>query len=445
MIVLKALALVLLGSTDASSIVMELLYILGLIGIFRKCGARWWYALIPCYKSYTLGRCGGRDMEGRVLFVSEAVLTICLVAQLFLPEDSNGYDMVLIIALVTFFVYFVYFIRTFSGLAEVFGRKKTWILLWLPARWLVALIWGYSKKFRPQWTVADLENEGEAFFSGVRASVMDQGLTVNLEERTVRDRLFTKKTLLRDIHLNIKPGSLIMLLGGSGSGKTTLLNAINGYEKAKAEIVLNGKNVYHHYRKMLYEVGFVPQQDLMRGNDTIIRTLSDAATLRLPRQILPEDKKDRISAVMADFGLLPSRNSMVDKLSGGQRKRVSIAMEYIASPTLFILDEPDSGLDGVMAKELMKLLREVANQGKIVIVITHTPDRVADMFDGVIVLARDSARSGRLAFYGSIAEAKQFFERDTMEDIVRCINPVEVGGEGRADEFVRRYAEVQHA
>ena len=112
---------------------------------------------------------------------------------------------------------------------------------------------------------------------------------------------------------------------------------------------------------------------------------------------------------MKIFGLEPVKNNLVEKLSGGQKKRASIAMEFISNPSLFILDEPDSGLDGVMARELMEQLRAIANQGKIVIVITHTPDRVIDLFDDVIVLAKDKNRTGRLAFFGPIEEARAFF------------------------------------
>jgi ABC-type multidrug transport system ATPase subunit len=98
-----------------------------------------------------------------------------------------------------------------------------------------------------------------------------------------------------------------------------------------------------------------------------------------------------------------------------------------------------------MARELFVQLRKIADTGKIVIVITHTPDRVIDLFDDVIVLAKDSARTGRLAWYGSVAEARKFFGREKMEEIVKSVNRKEEGGDGLADEFVMKYGEVQHA
>ena len=131
----------------------------------------------------------------------------------------------------------------------------------------------------------------------------------------------------------------------------------------------------------------------------------------------------------------------MEKLSGGQRKRLSIAMEFISDPTLFILDEPDSGLDGVVARSLFEKLRAIADSGKIVMVITHTPDRVIDLFDDVIVLAKDGSRTGRMAYYGTVEDARAFFGKESMEEILLAVNQKEEGGDGRADEFIEKYAE----
>ena len=351
----------------------------------------------------------------------------------------------MVVTLLVSVIEMIYRIRVYAGLCEVFDKSKAWTLLWIIpyVRVIPALVWGLHKKYQPQWTMAELQSEAASFFSNNRAEVLDQGLTVNLEERTVTE-MFQKKYLLRDIHLYIQPGHMVLLLGGSGAGKTTFLNAVNGYEKAKAEVVLNGRNMYKEYKEMQYDVGFVPQGDLMRGSDSVFRTLTDAATLRLPSNFTRAEREARVEEAMKMLGLTAAKNTLVSKLSGGQRKRLSIAMEFISNPTLFILDEPDSGLDGVIARELFDQLRMIADQGKIVIVITHTPDRVIDRFDDVIVLAKDASRTGRLAFFGPVDEARAFFGRDSMEEIVKSINTPEEGGEGRADEFILKYAEVQH-
>ena len=443
MLPLKILLTLFFESSSLSGILQQTLFFLGLWFVFRKCGEPAWHVLIPGYRDYALSRCADREPEGRVLFISKLFLIAGNIYTLFQPEDSVNrlfFDIVLLSASI---LVMVYSIRVYVGLIEVFGRRKRWILLWLFLEFLAAPLWGFSPKFQPKWRIQDFENEFAEYFSGSRAAILENGLTVNLEERTATE-FFKKKYLLRDIHLNVQPGHMVLLLGGSGSGKTTLLNAINGYEKAKAEVILNGSNVYNEYKHLQYDVGFVPQQDLMRGSDTVLHTLTDAAKLRLPETFTGAERKKRVFDVMEMFGLTTAQNTMLDKMSGGQRKRLSIAMEFLSNPSLFILDEPDSGLDGVMARELMQQLRAIADQGKIVIVITHTPDRVIDLFDDVIVLARDSRRTGRLAFFGTTDEARRFFERERMEQIVMCINRKDEGGEGRADEFIRKFAEVQH-
>ena len=338
---------------------------------------------------------------------------------------------------------FIYRAKICLGLIEVFDRKTIWIIPWALVPAIPALIWGFGKSFQPLWHSQELKTDASEFFSGSKAVVLDQGLTVNLEERTTTD-FFKKKYLLRDIHMYIQPGHMVLLLGGSGAGKTTFLNAVNGYEPAKAEVVMNGANMYKNYKDMQYDIGFVPQQDLIRGSDSVQRTLMDFAALRLPSGFTREERQERVDEVMEIFGLTPVKTSLVSKLSGGQRKRLSIAMEFISNPTLFILDEPDSGLDGVMARELFQQLRQISDQGKIIIVITHTPDRVIDLFDDVIVLAKDAKHTGRLAWFGPIPEARKFFGKEKMEEIVKSVNRPEEGGEGRADEFIMNYAEVQH-
>lgn len=445
-VVLEVLGALLIGNTNIISAALALLYEVGLWGVFKKCGLPGWHALIPGYRDVSLGKCAVRELEGRVLCVIEIAMNVVNAITL----DSNMLENISLLfsslLIAAELVAIVYLARIYNGLAKVFDRKKKWVWLWMIGEIvpIAPLLWGWSKKYQPLWQVQDTEKETARYFSGARAEALGEGLTINLEERSVFD-FFKKKYLLRDIHMNIKPGHMVLLLGGSGAGKTTFVNAVNGYEKAKAEILLNNENVYHNYKKMQYDIGFVPQQDLMRGSDTVLHTLLDSAALRLPKDFTASERRARVDEVMEIFGLLPVKDSLVSKLSGGQRKRLSISVEYLSDPTLFILDEPDSGLDGVMARELMTRLRDIADRGKIVIVITHTPDRVIDLFDDVIVLAKDKNRTGRLAYFGSIEEARGFFGKENMEEFVKCVNRKEEGGEGLADEFIIKFAEVQHA
>lgn len=271
------------------------------------------------------------------------------------------------------------------------------------------------------------------------AHTVHGGLNIAIDERTVTNAM-KKITLLKDINLSVDPGSMVMILGGSGAGKSTFVNAVTGYEKAKATITEGGVDYYRQYDQVKHRIGFVPQENLMREEDTVLMTVSNAADLRLPSNLSAEEKKRRVRMALETFGLSGREDTLVSKLSGGQKKRLSISTEFVASPNLFILDEPDSGLDGIMARELMENLRLIACQGKMVLVITHAPDRVASLFDKVIVLAKGTEnRVGQLAFYGGIQEAKDFFETDTLENVVKRINAVNEGGEGRADEYIEKY------
>ncbi len=438
----------LLSANIIAQLILIALTIWGYWVVFAKCEKPKWYSFIPVFREYQLGKCADRETDARVYVWFTAVDYGFNVYSILNPGwNESGSFLVLLVALIVltcFFGTFIYAIRIYSGLCDLFGVKKRklwWMIVFDNS--ILLLIFGLRKKYQPKFIYVDeRDNEGAAL-SGIRADALEEGLTVNIEERTASD-FFKKRYLLRDIHLNIQPGHMVLLLGGSGAGKTTFLNAVNGYEKAKAEILLDGNNVYEDYAKMKYKVGFVPQMDLMRTNDTVGRTLMDAAKLRLPSDTKGSDRRERVLEVLRFFGLEPVKDKLCDKLSGGQRKRLSIAMEYISNPDLFILDEPDSGLDGVMARELMEGLRKIADQGKIVIVITHSPDRVIDLFDDVIVLAKDSKLTGRLTYFGPVEEAKKFFERDKMEQVVLRINRKEEGGEGLADSFIEKYAEVCH-
>ncbi|MBP5180177.1 MAG: ABC transporter ATP-binding protein [Clostridiales bacterium] len=432
--------------------VTQVLYIIGLFVVLKRCQVNPYWALIPGFREYHLSRCCDREHEGRVFFV---LCILSLVSELYLIINSakDGSGEVKTISVVTAFFLmlvmfaavgeFVYTIRIFAGLCDLFGYSKKYLWFYfLFGREVMLWILGFGNA-SPKFIYLENTNGEGAKLSGMEAETLESGLTVNIEERTVSE-FFKKRQLLRDIHLNIEPGRMVLLLGGSGAGKTTFLNAVNGYEKADAKITLNGIDLYEEYAKMKYNIGFVPQMDLMRVKDSVELTVEDAAKLRLPTFMNAKQREERIDEVLSFFGLMPVKKSLCSKLSGGQRKRLSIAMEYISNPDLFILDEPDSGLDGVMARELMQGLRKVADQGKIVIVITHSPDRVADLFDDVIVLAKDSKLTGRLAYYGSIEKALDFFNTDSMEKIVLRINREEEGGEGFADMFIEKYAEVCH-
>ena len=426
-------------------IVSWILFSLGLFGVLRKLKRKHrWMAWVPALRYVAFGAAVDRPFEGVLI----GVLELLSYAASFYPEPDDPKMSLLrsLILLVLLLTLFIYRIRLFLRLIDVFRARTRWIALWIFAEALTMLIFGYSKKLQPK-SLESLDEEAHRAAAqpvGDRSALSrkeraQSGLSVCLRARTVSD-FGRKRYLLKDIDVEIPNGSLVMLLGGSGAGKTTFINAVIGYEKADATVLLNGANVYEDYQNLKYRIGFVPQQNLMRGNDTVMRTVSDAAKLRLPRATRRKERVAKINEVLEELGLSAGKNGLVSKKSGGQLRRIAIAQELVSDPELFVLDEPDSGLDGAIAHEIFTKLREIADTGKIVIVITHTPDRVADLFDRVIVLAKDANRVGRLAFYGTPNEARAFFERDTMEQIVVAVNRTEEGGEGLADQFIERYA-----
>lgn len=268
-----------------------------------------------------------------------------------------------------------------------------------------------------------------------------EALTIDIKQRTVL-RGFKKVPLLKDIKMTLYPGEMVLLLGGSGAGKTTFLNAVTGYEKADAVITKGNHDLYKDYEQVKHEIAFAPQQDLLRNEDSVYNTLKNAAEMRLPVGTTKEEMNKEIDRMLDIFGLALQKDNNIGVLSGGQRKRASIATEFIANPSLFFLDEPDSGLDGVMARSLMEDLRKITGDSKIIVVISHAPDRVIDLFDKVIILAKsEEDNAGHLAFYGTPAEARKFFDCDRMEEILKHVNRTNEGGDGRADEFITKYAQ----
>ena len=411
---------------------------------------RRWMAFIPGVRIYCLGDSVGLSREGMYCGIMDFLFIDAVIANFVVSGKEQVGTLASLIHLVLFVFLFIYRLRIYMQILKLFNLGKIWIILWLIANWLPLLIIGTGKKYQPdkkRIMEADGAMNGAAGQGPGKTPpplietvpVTDEGLSIHLKERTVTD--FGKtKTLLRDVALNIPPKSLVLLLGGSGAGKTTLINAVIGYEKADAKIYLNGVDVYEDYDSVKHRLGFVPQKNLIRGNDTVINTVGDAAQMRLPISVTKEERDRIIKEDMDLLGLSSGQDGLVSKKSGGQLRRICIAMELVTDPALFILDEPDSGLDGVISREIFTKLRQIADEGRIVIVITHTPDRVIDLFDKVIVLAKDSDKTGRLAFYGSPQEAKAFFGKESMEQIVMSVNGKEEGGEGRADELVEKYA-----
>ncbi|MBW2735882.1 MAG: ATP-binding cassette domain-containing protein, partial [Deltaproteobacteria bacterium] len=224
----------------------------------------------------------------------------------------------------------------------------------------------------------------------------------------------TKRNFLDRISLKVQPGEFVCILGPSGCGKSTLLKSLNGYTRADAgTVLLNNIDFYNNYEQLKHQVGYVPQDDIIHPQLSIERTLQYAAQLRLPPEIPRAKRAERIQDVLSMLELYDHRHKPVNKLSGGQRKRVSIAVELLTEPAIIYLDEPTSGLDPNLEEKMMVLLRDLTLRGKTVVTVTHTLDNI-HLADKVTFLV-----DGKLAFFGAAEEAKEFFSVATLPDVYK--------------------------
>lgn len=215
----------------------------------------------------------------------------------------------------------------------------------------------------------------------------------------------TQKTLLDRVSFPVGEKSLLAVVGPSGAGKSTLLNALTGLRPADDGTVLyDGRDLYRDYAELRQRIGLVPQDDILHLQLTVRRALSYAAELRFPEDTAKAERQARVDEVIHELGLDQRVNQPIHSLSGGQRKRVSVALELLTKPSLLFLDEPTSGLDPGMDRSVMHMLRGLADDGRTVIVVTHSVLSL-DVCDRLLVLAP----GGTIAYYGPPEEALPYF------------------------------------
>ncbi|WP_329258927.1 FHA domain-containing protein [Streptomyces pseudovenezuelae] len=214
-----------------------------------------------------------------------------------------------------------------------------------------------------------------------------------------------RKTLLDHVSFPVGEKCLLAVVGPSGAGKSTLLNALTGQRPADHGTVLyDGRDLYRDYAELRQRIGLVPQDDILHAQLTVRSALSYAAELRFPQDTLKAERKARVDEVIRELGLEQRARQPVHSLSGGQRKRVSVALELLTKPSLLFLDEPTSGLDPGMDRSVMHMLRGLADDGRTVIVVTHSVLSL-DVCDRLLVLAP----GGRIAYYGPPEDALAYF------------------------------------
>lgn len=261
----------------------------------------------------------------------------------------------------------------------------------------------------------------------------------------IHDQTFGSRTIIKSIAFEADTRDFILILGGSGAGKTTLINAVLGEVKANGNVSLDGQSLYDNFKTMKSQVGLVPQFVNLRDNDKVMSTLMDIADIKL-RGYSKKEKQDRIDKILETLGVQGLKNHLIRQLSGGQKKKISVAAQLVGFQKVFILDEPDSGLDPASRIQQMEILSDIADSGKIVMVVSHASEEGLNTdsgdyrFSKVLVLAKSVLDNcGELAFYGDTDEALRFFGINSLKEIIIEINPENEGGKGKSDYYIDKF------
>lgn len=273
----------------------------------------------------------------------------------------------------------------------------------------------------------------------------------DLSASSITARNITKaidgKTILQDISLAINPREFVGLMGPSGCGKSTLMDALNGLRPATTgNVFVNDLDLYQNFNAMRRSIGYVPQRDILHEALTVERTLFYAAKLRLPQNTSAENMQSIINEVIQTVGLSEQRQTTFRQLSGGQQKRLSLALELITKPNFLFLDEPTSPLDPETTENMMMLFRRLADEGRIVVMVTHKFEKFREMHQIAML-----TRGGRLAYYGPPSEALAYFGCHEPGEIYRFIGasePEQLSSDFEKsiqhDKYVRaRFAETE--
>ncbi|MBW8805317.1 MAG: ATP-binding cassette domain-containing protein [Catenulisporales bacterium] len=257
-------------------------------------------------------------------------------------------------------------------------------------------------------------------------------LTVTVKHRGVT------KTLLDDVGFDVPNHALVAVIGPSGSGKSTLLRALTGSRPADSgEVRYAGRELCAEYSELRHRIGLVPQDDVLHAQLTVKSALRYAAALRFPSGTTEAERERRIDEVLAGLRLTEFADNKVSTLSGGQRKRVSVALELLTKPSVLFLDEPTSGLDPGMDRDVMRMLRGLTDEGRTVLVVTHSVAEL-EACDLLLVMAP----GGGVAYYGPPQEALAFFECQSWADVFHafsCRRGYDWAGMYRASSYYSQY------
>ena len=241
-------------------------------------------------------------------------------------------------------------------------------------------------------------------YDGRSLDQFDERGAMRIDARTLLRVVGGNRIILNNVSLVIQPREFVALVGGSGAGKSTLMGALSGYNRAnKGMVLVNGDDYYTNFDAYRAILGYVPQDDILHSSLPVDEALRFTAKLRLPADTDPAEVESRIGRVLDDVEMSAHRGKRINQLSGGQRKRVSISSELLADPSLFFLDEPTSGLDPGLEKKMMYTLRQLADSGRTIVLVTHATANITQC-DHVVFMAE-----GRMVWFGPPNEALEFF------------------------------------
>jgi ABC-type multidrug transport system ATPase subunit len=271
-------------------------------------------------------------------------------------------------------------------------------------------------------TTTDMTGELAAAVTAERNGVR---IDVDQLSRRVRTSRREEVTLLDAVSFTITAGELVAIVGPSGAGKTTLLKTIAGIDPATAGAVrFDGVDVHANAGAFRSVLGYVPQDDIIHADLPLARTLRYAARLRLSSSTSGAAVHAAVVEALAAVDLTDQARVRVGALSGGQRKRASIAVELLTDPHVFFLDEPTSGLDPLTSAELITRLRQLADRSATVVFTTHSVDDLA-MCDRIVFMTR----GGRVGLVGTVDEALEWFEVGSVPELYALLADPEPIGE----------------
>jgi len=272
-------------------------------------------------------------------------------------------------------------------------------------------------------TESDIVSIGRATFrlaDGVLIEYLDEGkIEFEAHELLVRVNDGGKqKVLLEGITFTLPERSMMAVIGPAGAGKSTLLNALTGKRQAdEGRVLYDYRDLYESYDELKHRIGLVPQQSVTHDQLTARTALGYAAELRFPSDAGEAERNQRVDEVLGELEMTQHAGTRIDRLSGGQQKRVNIGLELLTKPSLLFLDEPTSPLDPHLKRELFQAMRKMADkaaeQGQSVVVITHDVEsKLIDQCDRLIVLVP----GGRMAFFGPPKEGLAYFGKEDWAD-----------------------------